>query len=197
MNCAKYLISNGAHVDAIGGTLQATPLHWALRSGHLQMTTYLISKSANPSLMDNQGFSSLHIAVHSQNPYLVLYLYSINTDMDQKDALGRTALMWAAYQGNIETCEILMGMNVDVTIQDRTGFTAMHWAVSANQFECLSAIRDKAKGILDLQGKNCEALACERGQLKEYNLAMIPKEHSLNTRYTDVNINYYSRLMVL
>ncbi|CAB4409645.1 unnamed protein product [Rhizophagus irregularis] len=32
---AKYLIENGAEVNAFGGELVATPLHWAARNGHL------------------------------------------------------------------------------------------------------------------------------------------------------------------
>jgi palmitoyltransferase len=52
---AKYLISKGAKVDAIGGALQATPLHWATRDGKLDMIILLLSYNAQPSLIDSEG----------------------------------------------------------------------------------------------------------------------------------------------
>ena len=38
----RYYISEGAVVDVLGGDLMATPLHWAIREGHLQMVVLLM-----------------------------------------------------------------------------------------------------------------------------------------------------------
>ena len=40
--CFRFYISNGAVVDVLGGDLMATPLHWAVRHGHLEMVVLLI-----------------------------------------------------------------------------------------------------------------------------------------------------------
>jgi palmitoyltransferase len=45
--CSLY-ISNGANVDAIGGKLLATPLHWAVRQGHLSTVILLMKNGADP-----------------------------------------------------------------------------------------------------------------------------------------------------
>ena len=38
----RFFISQGAVIDALGGDLVATPLHWAIREGHLQMVVLLM-----------------------------------------------------------------------------------------------------------------------------------------------------------
>lgn len=58
----SYLLDLGAEVDPTGGELNATPLHWAVRQGHLSMVTLLMSRGADPAVKDNQGFNTLHIA---------------------------------------------------------------------------------------------------------------------------------------
>jgi len=60
----------------------ATPLHWAARSGHLQMVTLLVKHHADPSIIDNQGYNALHLSVHVNFFFsffflLLLLLYNI------------------------------------------------------------------------------------------------------------------------
>ncbi|XP_042738686.1 palmitoyltransferase ZDHHC13-like, partial [Lagopus leucura] len=72
----KYYISKGAVVDQLGGDLNSTPLHWAIRQGHLPMVTLLLKCGADPSLIDGEGFSSIHLAVLFQHVPIVAYLIS-------------------------------------------------------------------------------------------------------------------------
>ncbi len=51
----KYYISKGAIVDAIGGDLQSTPLHWATRQGHISMIILLLQHRADPTILDGEG----------------------------------------------------------------------------------------------------------------------------------------------
>jgi palmitoyltransferase len=55
IDIAKYLINKGAKIDAIGGALNSTPLHWAVRDGKLEMVILLLSYNAQPSLIDAEG----------------------------------------------------------------------------------------------------------------------------------------------
>lgn len=52
---AKYLLSKGAKIDAIGGALNSTPLQWATRDGKLEMVVFLLANGAQPSLEDGEG----------------------------------------------------------------------------------------------------------------------------------------------
>lgn len=51
----KYYIGRGAIVDAIGGDLRSTPLHWATRQGHIAMVVLLMQHRADPSILDGEG----------------------------------------------------------------------------------------------------------------------------------------------
>ena len=59
---AKYLLEQGADVNALGGDLVATPLHWAVRPGHVSMVRTLVEAGADLELSDRQGFTPLHTA---------------------------------------------------------------------------------------------------------------------------------------
>jgi hypothetical protein len=48
-------ISRGANVNAIGGMLKATPLHWAARQGHLHVCVTLLQHGADITLPDIEG----------------------------------------------------------------------------------------------------------------------------------------------
>ena len=54
----KLLIEKGANVNVVGGDLQSTPLHWAVRQGHLAATVLLMKNGADPNLLDAEGSGS-------------------------------------------------------------------------------------------------------------------------------------------
>jgi hypothetical protein len=78
---AKYYIDKGAIVDAIGGELESTPLHWAARHGHLKMVVLLIAHGANPLLFDNEGFAVVHLATMYGHSPVVAYLLAKGIDV--------------------------------------------------------------------------------------------------------------------
>ena len=42
LEIGQLYLSRGAEVNAIGGELKSTPLHWAVRQGHFQMIRLLM-----------------------------------------------------------------------------------------------------------------------------------------------------------
>ena len=40
----------GAEIDAVGGELHSTPLHWATRQGHTQIIVSLMQYGADPAI---------------------------------------------------------------------------------------------------------------------------------------------------
>ncbi|KZV80903.1 ankyrin, partial [Exidia glandulosa HHB12029] len=50
MGACRYLLDQGAEVDAKGGDLDATPMQWAARNGYLYVIHLLISHNADPTL---------------------------------------------------------------------------------------------------------------------------------------------------
>ncbi|RUS24526.1 ankyrin repeat-containing domain protein, partial [Jimgerdemannia flammicorona] len=138
---AKFLIDKGAQVDAFGGELRATPLHWAARNGRLSVVHRLIKEGANPTLRDGQGFNALHLSVHSSNAMLVLYFLYLGMDIDVADSVGaHTPLMWAAYQGDSLTVDLLLRHGASVECVDANRLTALHWAVVKGNRGCIKKI---------------------------------------------------------
>lgn len=76
MATCRWLLDEGADVDAIGGDLRATPLQWAARNGHLYVIQLLLSRGADPNIADAQGFNSLHLITHSSAVMPLLYMVS-------------------------------------------------------------------------------------------------------------------------
>jgi palmitoyltransferase len=64
-------------VNAIGGVLSSTPLHWAARHGHSQMIALLIQNGANAEIRDGEGFTALHIGAQFGSTPVVAYLVSL------------------------------------------------------------------------------------------------------------------------
>lgn len=91
----KLYIDAGAIVDAIGGELQSTPLHWATRQGHLNMVVYLMKEGGDPTLRDGEGCSAIHLAAQFGYTPIVAYLLAKGISPDIQDKNGMTPLMWA------------------------------------------------------------------------------------------------------
>jgi ankyrin repeat protein len=139
MATCRFLLDNGADVDALGGDLKATPLQWAARNGHLYLVHLLLSRGADPSIRDAQGFNTLQLITHSSAVMPLLYMVSgilhdklrsssFNSGksrswwfvqlhqpvaIDEKDTDGHTALMWAAYQGTLSSSSYRSGPTDD------------------------------------------------------------------------------------
>jgi len=125
----RYLIEQGADVDAVGGDLQATPLQWAARNGYLYVIHLLISHNADPTFADTQGYNSLHLVTHSSSVMPLLYLLHQPVNVDSRDMQGHTPLMWAAYQGDALSVDLLLRHGANPNLKDDSGLTPLHWAV--------------------------------------------------------------------
>jgi len=96
----KCFLEKGAIIDAIGGDLKSTPLHWATRQGHLSMAILLIQNGADPSILDGEGCNCLHLAAQFGHTAIVAYLIAKGQEINVPDANGMTALMWSALRIN-------------------------------------------------------------------------------------------------
>ncbi|TPX41079.1 hypothetical protein SeMB42_g05741 [Synchytrium endobioticum] len=173
---AKYLVDQGAQVNATGGDLNATPLHWAARTGHVQMVTFLWKKGADPSKFDSQGYNALHLAAHEAHPMMMVFLISIGIHVDSPDLQGRTALIWVSYQGKSLDClQVLIKYKASLDKTDATGFTALHWAVVAHKipFANKLLLAGATPDMPDPNGRTPADWAGERGIQNEFNSLLV------------------------
>ncbi|XP_075972291.1 palmitoyltransferase Hip14 [Anticarsia gemmatalis] len=138
----QYLLTKGATVDAIGGELQSTPLHWATRQGHLEATVLLLRAGADPTLRDAEGCACLHLAAQFGHTAVVAYLVARGVAPDDPDAAGMTPLMWACWKVSaVDPARLLLTLGASPRPTDRShGNTALHWAILARNTTAISTL---------------------------------------------------------
>lgn len=151
----NFYISKGAVVDAIGGELRSTPLHWATRQGHLSMVVLLMRHGADPSLVDGEGCSCIHLAAQCGQTAIVAYLVAKGQPVNQPDSNGMTALMWAAYRVMTnDPARLLVTLGASLTMADTFHRnTPLHWAVYVRNSTAVSLL---VKAGSDIFSKNSQ-----------------------------------------
>ncbi|XP_029416492.1 palmitoyltransferase ZDHHC13 isoform X2 [Nannospalax galili] len=134
LDLVKFYISKGAVVDQLGGDLNSTPLHWAIRQGHLPTVILLLQHGADPTLIDGEGFSSIHLAVLFQHMPIIAYLISKGQSVNMTDVNGQTPLMLSAYK--------VIGV-VDKVHQN----TPLHWAVASGNVSAVDKLLEAGSGL--------------------------------------------------
>ena len=138
---ATLLIDDGADVNATGGLLGETPLHWACRSGerwwgHTHMVALLLSSGADINVKSFNGSNALHVSVKCLAVQISLQLLSSGrTDVDSINPLtGDTPLLSLLknysdrfYDGRTHSlARLLIAWGANVLAQDSDGNTALH-----------------------------------------------------------------------
>ena len=159
----RYLLEQGAEVDALGGDLVATPMQWAARNGYLYAIQLLIAHGADPNIKDTQGYNTLHLVTHSSSIMPLLYLLHQPISVDERDSAGHTALMWAAYQGDALSVEMLLKHGANPNTRDDSGLTPLHWAVVRGNKVCILRLFDKGAEMhaKDNEGRTARDMAVE------------------------------------
>ncbi|NXA72800.1 ZDH13 Palmitoyltransferase, partial [Thryothorus ludovicianus] len=145
----KYYISKGAIVDQLGGDLNSTPLHWAVRQGHLPMVMLLLKCGADPSLIDGEGFSSIHLAVLFQHMPIIAYLIAKGQNIDTTDFNGQTPLMLTAQKAmGPEPMRFLLKFNPSLNAVDNVQKnTALHWAIASGNASAVDLLLEAGASL--------------------------------------------------
>ncbi|XP_077084139.1 putative palmitoyltransferase ZDHHC13 isoform X1 [Siphateles boraxobius] len=151
----KYYISKGAVIDQLGGDLNSTPLHWAIRQGHLSMVIQLMRYGADPSLADGEGYRSLHLAVLFQHMPIAAYLMAKGQEVDTPDINGQTPLMLGAQKIiGPEPTNFLIKCNASVNAVDKVNRNSpLHCAVLAGNVDAAHILLEAGASV-DLENTN-------------------------------------------
>lgn len=180
----KYYISKGAIVDQLGGDLNSTPLHWAIRQGHLSMVMLLLKCGADPSLIDGEGFSSIHLAVLFQHMPIVAYLISKSQSIDTTDFNGQTPLMLSAQKAiGPEPTRFLLKFNPSLDAVDNVQKnTALHWAITSGNTSAVDLLLE-AGASLDIKNVKGETpLDLAYQSLNRFVVYMVKEEERMRSR---------------
>ncbi|CAG9811097.1 unnamed protein product [Chironomus riparius] len=151
----KLLIEKGAIVNVVGGDLQSTPLHWAVRQGHLAATVLLMKNGADPNLLDAEGSGCIHLASQFGHTAVVAYLIAKNVYLDIYDSSGMTPLMWSAWKMiSLDPVRLLLTLGANPNLQDLAhGNTALHWAILSRNHRAIHTLVIKGKANIDVKNK--------------------------------------------
>ncbi|XP_006754045.1 PREDICTED: palmitoyltransferase ZDHHC13 [Myotis davidii] len=149
LDLVKFYISKGAVVDQLGGDLNSTPLHWAIRQGHLPMVILLLQYGADPTLIDGEGFSSIHLAVLFQHMPIIAYLISKGQSVNMTDLNGQTPLMLSAHKVlGPEPTGFLLKFNPSLNVVDKIHQnTPLHWAVAAGNVTAVDKLLEAGSSL--------------------------------------------------
>uniref|UniRef100_A0A8C3JAK1 Palmitoyltransferase n=1 Tax=Calidris pygmaea TaxID=425635 RepID=A0A8C3JAK1_9CHAR len=180
----KYYISKGAIVDQLGGDLNSTPLHWAIRQGHLPMVMLLLKCGADPSLIDGEGYSSIHLAVLFQHMPIVAYLIAKGQNIDTTDLNGQTPLMISAQKViGPEPTRFLLKFNPSLNAVDNVQKnTALHWAVTSGNASAVDLLLE-AGASLDIENVKGETpLDLAYQSRNRFVVLMVKEEERMRSR---------------
>jgi hypothetical protein len=95
LEIATVLLERGAKVNAIGGLLRETPLHWALRRRYYRMMDLLITHGADIQIANSEGRDAVHLACTTGGSEMIQLLYILlhwGADPNTTDSAGDFAL---------------------------------------------------------------------------------------------------------
>ncbi|KAJ3687196.1 hypothetical protein LUZ61_016360 [Rhynchospora tenuis] len=114
-----------------------SPLLYAVVRSHTETVKYLISRGANPAVLNNKGTNPLHYAARHGHVKLVKYLLSLGVPVEGtlKNALC-TPLMAAVQCGQESTVKVLLQQRAKVNHVTITDDTPLLSSVRAGSLEC-------------------------------------------------------------
>jgi len=137
----KTLLKNGADVNAAQGD-GMTALHWAARSGDVELTQMLLFAGANVKATTRLvGYTPLMMAAELGHAGVIAALLSGGSDAKAANALGTTPLMLAAASGNAQAVTTLVENGAEIEAKEKTfGQTPLMFAAASNRVAAINAL---------------------------------------------------------
>ena len=127
---AVEMIQAGANVNMRSGD-GSTALLWAVYHLDEALVDMLLSREADPDLMNSYGASPLAEAVKAANLQLTEKLLDAGADVNISNEDGQTVLMLASRTGEVDIAELLIRHGADVNAREQwRDQTALMWAVA-------------------------------------------------------------------
>lgn len=200
LTVVKYLLSLPDYeINRVTNDVsKTTPLHWAVKYGHLYIFKELVQKGADINAVDSQGFNILQLATLSSNIMNIVYILTFfgdQIDVNYKNNDGRTALMLACYQGDALTVSTLLKLadtenQLQLGYKDNDGFNCLNWAIVKGNTEVLSLIVKKLNTSIksylyeavlkDGSQKDCFVMAKEMNTEKNLKAALLKNGYMYN-----------------
>ncbi|XP_048252493.1 serine/threonine-protein phosphatase 6 regulatory ankyrin repeat subunit A-like isoform X3 [Haliotis rufescens] len=127
----------------------STPLMRAVIGGHISVLKFLMSRSADDTLVDNDGLTLLHLACTYGHLDVVKHI-SDRFDINTKDKAGLTCIMTSVLYGKVAVFEYLQSRDADLLLVDNEGDDALNLALKVDCkqiIEKLSSGRESERNV--------------------------------------------------
>jgi ankyrin repeat protein len=175
-----------------------TPLFNSVSLGHIEATTVLLKRSANPNHVSKNGIVPIHIAASMGHVAIVQILLDYGADPNyQQSFAATTALHFASEMGRANVIELLCKRGANKHSRKTTGGTALHTASDTNQTAAVVALLTKCNSDpnLLLNGDTTPLyLAAQRGFTSVIQALV---EHGANINYIMPKGKFHGSLMTI
>jgi len=122
-------------VNASGFDYNGTPLHVALRGGHVKFARVLLEHGADVNAQDDYKSTPLHVALKDGQVGFARVLLEHGADFNSQDYSNSTSLHLSLKCGHVEFARTLVEYGADVNAQDILKSTPLHLAVDGRHVE--------------------------------------------------------------
>lgn len=127
-----------------------TPLHAAVRHGHLHSVQWLLARGADANRAAAHGVTPLLLATGAGRGDVAEALLRAGADPDAQDGFGRSALHEAAQRGDMALAGLLLRHGADALLASRHGSDALLIAQRAGHDGLRAALRASAPVVRKL-----------------------------------------------
>ena len=160
----QVLIDAGADIEA-KDSMGRSPLHWACRSGALDVVKLLVKAGAGVRVTDNNGRTCLMCASSRGEAETVRYLVGLkDVDVNHISDDGRSALFSAVRNKHADVVEVLIDAGADIERKGNDGRSPLLVASSAN-LQIVKMLVKAGAGVraTSNEGNTCLFFATYRG----------------------------------
>ncbi|XP_056378121.1 transient receptor potential cation channel subfamily A member 1 isoform X2 [Hyla sarda] len=123
-----------------------TALHWSVNKNQVDSVKVLLSRGANPNLLNFYMLSPLHLAIHMHYNHIVeALLDNSSTDVNIQGELGNTPIMQACYKDNSEALLMLFKRDAKLCRRNKIGCFPIHMTAFAGSLKCMDLILKKGE----------------------------------------------------
>lgn len=131
-----------------------TPLHKAVKAGHIDLAKYLISNGAEINEENKTGWTPLLTASFFGTPQVAELLIAKGADVNAENRNGSTPLHGVASRGLVEVADLLLAKGADPNPANKTGHTPLHVASTKGHYEIVKFLLDHGAKLFSRDNMN-------------------------------------------